>query len=328
MTKALVTGSTGFIGSHLVNLLVKKGISVKCLIRKTSNTRWLKDHPVDLVTGSLNDKFSLIEAIKDVDYIFHIGGVTKAKNTEEFYKGNYEGTKNLLDVTRKHNRTLKRFVFCSSQAAAGPSENKIPLKEDNIPKPVSVYGKSKLKAENIVIEYGKYFPFTIIRPPSVFGPRDEDFFFILKLINRRIAPILCNENKYYNFIYVDDLVNGIYLSALKEEGRNQIFFICNEKIYSWGDVIEIVSKILDKSPVKIKIPLPMLYLSAAVSDFFSKITGKATIFSLQKVSELKRDYWVCSPEKARKLLGFQPEHSFTQGLEITIKWYKETGYLK
>ena len=95
MIKALVTGGTGFVGGHLVEYLIRQNVSVRCLIRKTSNTKWLKDFPVEYVTTSLLDVESLAEAVKDVDYIFHIGGLTKAKKNKDFYTINYSGTENL-----------------------------------------------------------------------------------------------------------------------------------------------------------------------------------------------------------------------------------------
>lgn len=327
MSKALVTGGTGFVGSHLIEYLLKQNISVKCLVRKTSDTKWLKELPVEYVTASLVKPELLSDAVKGIDYIFHIGGLTKAKRNEDFYTVNYSGTKNLLEAARVFNGTIKRFVYCSSQAAAGPSKSNEPIDENSSPNPVSIYGKSKLAGEEAVLEYKKYFPVTIVRPPSVFGPRDIDFLFIFKMLNKRFYPILGTENRFYNFIFVSDLVKGIYETAVSEKGVNQTFFLCDDRIYSWGEFINISKNILGKKVLKISIPLPFLYISAFFSDIIAKIIRTPSIFNLQKVAEFKEQYWTCTSKKAHDLINFKTEYTLEDALNLTLNWYKNNGYL-
>ena len=173
--KALITGSNGFIGSHLAERLLNHDYQVKCLVRKTSNLRWIKDLPVEVVYGDIADLNSLLPSVAGVDYVFHLSGALRANNENEFYRINQGGTKNLLEACRQQNPNLKRFVCVSTQAAAGPSIDGIPLTESDDPHPISIYGKSKQLGEQVVLEFQKFFPVTIIRPPIVYGPRDDDF---------------------------------------------------------------------------------------------------------------------------------------------------------
>ncbi|MEO8447108.1 MAG: NAD(P)-dependent oxidoreductase, partial [bacterium] len=172
--KALVTGATGFVGSHLVDRLIEKNYEVYCLKRKTSSTKWLDGKNVKFVEGDLFSNEALGNCIREMDYVFHVAGLVKAKTKQGFYHGNTEATKNLLEITYKVNPGIKKFIFISSQAAAGPTLTDKPKDENDKPEPITTYGITKLKAEEEVEKYKDKFPVTIIRPPAVFGPRDTE----------------------------------------------------------------------------------------------------------------------------------------------------------
>src|SRR5690606_31077587 len=151
--KAFVTGATGFVGSHLVDGLIEKGIEPYCLKRSTSSTRWLEGKPVKYVDGDLFSNEELEKVIKDMDYVFHVAGLVKAKNKEEFVKGNHLATKNLIEITKKVNPGIKKFVHISSLAVCGPTPDENPLTEDYEPKPMTTYAVTKLAAEKEVMKY-------------------------------------------------------------------------------------------------------------------------------------------------------------------------------
>ncbi|HZV12723.1 MAG TPA: NAD-dependent epimerase/dehydratase family protein, partial [Candidatus Kapabacteria bacterium] len=168
--KALVTGTTGFIGSHLAEQLLSKGYDVRCLVRKTANLRWLENKPFELVYGGLSDMASLVAAVKDVDCIYHVAGLTAAKSREEFLRGNRDATRNLLEAAGENGNALKRFIYVSSQAAVGPSPTAKPIDETFPYHPITAYGESKKAAEEEVQKFSSVFPITIVRPPAVYGP--------------------------------------------------------------------------------------------------------------------------------------------------------------
>jgi nucleoside-diphosphate-sugar epimerase len=249
--RAIVTGATGFIGGHLVEALTRGGFEVTCLTRGASNLRYLEGLNVSLLRGDCTDPESL-SGVKDFDYAFHLAGLTKAPSDEEAFRVNEKGTENIVAAVMRQNPGLKRFVYVSSLAAAGPCCKDGPLIEDCEPQPVSVYGRTKLGGEKIVLEQKGKMPFTIIRPPAVYGPRDKDMLVIFKMVKLGLIPYW--GKSYYSFLYVDDLVHGIILSALKDEGKDEIFFMSDGGIYSSDDLIAAISQALQCSPIKLGIP--------------------------------------------------------------------------
>ncbi|MRR08798.1 NAD-dependent epimerase/dehydratase family protein, partial [bacterium] len=184
----LVTGAAGFIGSHLVEDLLRRGHRVRCLVRKTSDLRWLAGPDIDLRYGSLDDLESLQAASRDVDYLYHLAGAVKARDPREFRRHNTEGALNLARAALAAAPRLKRFLFASSQAAAGPAAClDRPVCEVDGCRPVSDYGKSKLLAERRLMELSPQLPLTIVRPSSVYGPRDTEIFMYFQWIYRRLA---------------------------------------------------------------------------------------------------------------------------------------------
>ena len=214
LAKVFITGGTGFIGSTLADELIKKNYEVKCLIRNKSNLQWLKDKPVELIKGDLWNREILQNALKDVDYVFHAGGVTFGKKKEDYFKGNTEATKSLIQFCYEINPGLKKFVHISSQTVAGPSPSADkPVDEKSPCRPITTYGKSKLEAEKSVMEYFDKMNVTILRAPAVYGPRDYAIFEYFKTMSRGLQPLIGFGNKLVSLIFVNDLVSGIIKAA-------------------------------------------------------------------------------------------------------------------
>jgi nucleoside-diphosphate-sugar epimerase len=318
--KALVTGATGLIGSHLTAALVREGFDVTCLARKSSNTAYLNDLDISMMTGDCVDPDSL-SGIKGFDYVFHLAGMTKAADTSDLYKVNDTGVENLVKAVMSGNPGLKRFVYLSSLAAAGPSPDGKPLKEDAEPAPVSDYGKSKLGGERHVLAQKGSMPFTIIRPPAVYGPRDRDLLVVFQMVKFGLAPYW--GKSYYSFVYVEDLVNGIILSALKEEGAGEIFYLSDGAVYSSDDIIDSVAGALRRSPVKVPVPKFVMPLVGAISGMFKG----CSIVNADKVREIRHTHWTCDTGKAVERLGFTPKTMIREGAKWTADWYKIHNWL-
>lgn len=325
--KALITGATGFVGSHLADLLLSKNYEVYCLARKTSNTRWLKDKSVKLIEGDLFSEDVLSEAIKDMDYIFHAAGVIKSKGKAGFEKGNFQSTKNLLELTHKYGKSIKKFVHISSGAVCGPNPNDRPITEDYIPKPRTTYGITKKMAEDEVMRYKDKFPVVIIRPPAVFGPRDTEILIYFKTFSKGLNSVIGFKEKYLSLIYVEDLVNGIVLAAEKETKSGSIYFICSDKEYSWNDIGSITSKLLGRKAIKVRVPHWLVYTVGAIAQFFSIFSKNAATLNIEKCFDITRKKWVFSNEKAKAELGFKEQYTLEEGFRRTIDWYKEMKWL-
>jgi dihydroflavonol-4-reductase len=324
---ALVTGATGFIGSHLVELLLKQKYAVRVLLRKTSDTAWLEGLPVEFVYGDLFDADALARAVTGVDYVFHSAGVTKAKTEQEYYRGNTDGVMNMLEAVSRHCTEVKRFVQISSQTAAGPSPGAAPVTEDVPPHPITTYGKSKLKAEQICAEFMDRIPITILRPPAVYGPRDKDIYEFFNTMSKGLQPMVGMKEKFVSLIHVGDLVRGFILAAESDRARGETYFISSDRVYGWKEVGEVSRQALGKSAVRIKVPEAGVYAIAAVSEFIGLFSRKPVLINFEKARDMVQDYWTCDSSKAHRDFGFKQEISLQDGIRTTVEWYRAKGWL-
>ncbi len=314
--RAFVTGATGFIGSHLVEFLLKEGFDVACLIRNSSIVRHIEGLNAKLIEGDCCNANSLCKEINSCDYIFHIAGLTKAINEKDFYHINVLGTETLLKAVLKNGHRIKRFFYLSSLAATGPSLNGSPLNEDCIPNPVSIYGKSKYEAEKLVYSYKNDIPVTIIRPPAVYGPRDKDMLMFFKMVKKGFVPYW--GESFYSFIYVEDLVNGIIQSTLRKEAEGMVFFISDGSIYTSDEIIDAISEALDKKPFKVSIPNFMVPFIGAIAN----LKQKANIINKDKLQELRFKNWTCDSTKIVRMINFAPKVKMKEGAKWTADWYR------
>lgn len=325
--KALVTGATGFVGSHLVDKLIEKNYEVYCLKRKTSSTKWLDRKNVKYVEGDLFSNEALESCIKDMDYVFHVAGVVKAKNKEGFYHGNSDSTKNLLEIAYKVNPGLKKFIFVSSLAACGPAKTDKPVDESTVPDPITTYGLSKLKAEEEVFKYRDKFPISIVRPPAVFGPRDTEILIYFKTFSKGLNSVIGFDAKYLSLVYVEDLADGIILAAENNIADGQKYFVCFDKAYNWDEIGSLTSKLLGKKALKIRLPHSVLYSVGYLAELFSTFSSKPATLNIEKCKDITQLRWVCSNEKAKQELGFKAKYSLEESFKKTIDWYKEMKWI-
>ena len=326
--KALVTGGTGFVGSHLVDKLLKKGYEVKCLTRKSSNLRWLKDLKVEIVCGSLYDDATLKKAVEDVDYVFHIAGAVMSKTKAGFFISNQIATKNLAEACIKYNKNLKRFIYLSSETACGPSHSEKPTVETDDCAPITTYGKSKLEAEKELLQRSQELPVTIIRPPAIYGPRDEAIYQYFMAVSKGLVSLIGFSDKNVSLIHSHDLINGIVLAAESDKTIGEIYNISSEKIYSWKEIGAVCKKVIGRNTFTLRLPHFIVYISGAVSQLIGYFSPKGAVFNIEKAKDFTQKYWILSPEKAVKDLGYKQEISLEDGIRETIEWYKTNGWMK
>ena len=325
--KALVTGATGFVGSHLVDKLLGKNYEVYCLKRKTSSTKWLDGKNIKYVEGDLFSNEALEACIKDMDYIFHVAGVVKAKTKEGFYHGNSDSTKNLLEITYKVNPGLKKFIFVSSLAACGPAKSEKPVDENTVPDPITTYGLSKLKAEEEVYNYKDKFPISIVRPPAVFGPRDTEILIYFKTFSKGLNSVIGFDAKYLSLVYVEDLADAIVLAAENKNADGQKYFVCFDKAYNWDEIGSLTSELLGKKALKIRLPHSVLYSVGYLAELFSTFSSKPATLNIEKCKDITQLRWVCSNEKIKSDLGFETKFTLEESFRKTIEWYREMKWI-
>lgn len=319
--KALVTGATGFIGSHLAEKLLSCGYEVSCLVRNPANLRYIAGLPIRVIRGDCTQSDGLGSAVKGQDFVFHLAGLTKAKNAADFHTINAVGTRLIVDAVLRENPGIRRFVHLSSLAAAGPGRTNNPIDETAEPAPVSVYGESKLAGERIVREVQTRMPVTIIRPPVVYGPRDGDMLVLFRMVKSGIIPIW--KKCFYSFIHVSDLVTATILAAEKEEGEGEIFFVSDGTIYATDDILAAIAAVFGNKPRTLKVPGFLMELIGILAE---RVPG-ISIINSDKIRELRHTHWICSNEKARNRLHLRPEVTLEKGVRWTAEWYRNQRWL-
>lgn len=325
--KALVTGGTGFIGSHLTEALIRKGVQVRCLLRKTSDLKWLKGLPIEFVYGDCNDKISLEKAVRGVDWVFHLAGVTKAIREETYFKINGLGTQNLIHACLKNNPRLQKIIYISSQAAAGPSRDGCGKTESDPCEPVSFYGRSKWVGEESVVAHAHELPVLILRPSAVYGPKDKDIFAFFKCLSRRVKPCPIGPDQHLSLCYVQDIVQGILLAVETQTKSGEIFFLSDGNDYRMENIGDILAQAMGITAFRIRVPKPMIWGIACFSEYLSKFFRRPALLNKDKAKELIQKDWVCDITKAKIFLGFEPKVSLSEGAKLTFEWYKKEKWL-
>jgi len=319
-----VTGGTGFIGSHLVDLLLQRGCQVRCLVRDRSRLRWLQGKPVTIVEGDLGSGSVIQEAVSGTDAVFHLAGVTAAGSREEYRKINTEGCRSVAAASLSARFPPGVFIYMSSLAAIGPGRFDEIMVENRVPQPVTDYGRSKLEGERVLSEMGPL-PLVVVRPPAVYGPRDREIFPLFKLAAKGIFPIFSPESRI-SLIHVQDLVRGVVGAA--EKGRvGETYFLTHPMPVKAIDFARLFGQAFERKVRTLKVPVPVLQGAAAISETWGRVTGNIPVFNRDKVKELTAAGWVCGWEKAQRDFAFTAEIDLADGLIETARWYKEKGWL-
>ncbi|MFB0566681.1 MAG: NAD-dependent epimerase/dehydratase family protein [Candidatus Aminicenantaceae bacterium] len=319
--KALVTGASGFIGSHLVETLVERNWKVTCFVRKESRTDFLKNLPLTIFVGHAENSESLKRAVDKQDYIFHLAGRIMSASRKTYELANYLLTKNLLEACLIKNSGLKRFVFVSSVSAAGPSLPGYYSDESQPCAPNSEYGRTKLKAEEEVKKYWHSIPATIIRPPNVYGPRQQQTELLIKLIRKRIVLSLKERGESTSLIYVKDLVEALIQAALSPTTRNQVYYVTDGKGHSWRDIIFTLKKYILGNSLYLPFPEYLISLLAWFLDLLKRARIIKLPFGQKAWRAMVKTPWLFSSLKAEKDFGFRSRYALDDGIRATVNYY-------
>jgi nucleoside-diphosphate-sugar epimerase len=317
----LVTGGTGFIGTHLVRRLLASNEAVRCLVRRQASPRNLPAG-VETVYGDLASCEGLEQALRGADTVIHLAGVTKALAPADYYAGNARATRNLAGALA--GRGL-RLVHVSSLAAIGPSLDGEPITEDAEPQPLTHYGKSKLEAERAVWELAP--DAVIVRPPVVYGPGDTDVFQMLKPISKGFVLQIAGGERWFSAIYVADLVEGLITAAGSTAASGRAYFLAHAKPVSWSQFRAVAARIMNRTTRLVEVPAAIAHAAGWGAEIRSRITRKPGIVTREKVAEAQCRFWTCDVRRAAAELGFEASTSLEDGLAKTLAWYKEAGWL-
>jgi nucleoside-diphosphate-sugar epimerase len=315
------------VGSHLADELLRRGAVVRTLVRTTSNLQWLQTGKVELCYGELRDPESLPAALDDVDYVFHLAGVVRARKPETFFRVNANGTAAMLEGCARM-ATPPKVVYLSSLAAGGPSANGPPLSEQDAPHPVSYYGRSKLDGEEAAAKYRDCLPIAIIRPPIIYGPRETDIFQLIKgAAHWGMAFTAGPSDTPLSIAHVQDVVQGIVLAAQSEKSAGEMYYVAGPEDVFYARLIEAIQHSLGKSVRRFSVPRFAVWLAANAAQVFSSVTGKPALLNKDKAREILAGGWTCSIDKITAELGYQPRVDIDEGMRSTVEWCRTHGWI-
>lgn len=333
--RILITGASGFIGSFLIEKALEKGYETWAGIRKNSSREYLKDSRIQFIDLNFGNKQALASQIRDFvskygkfDFIVHNAGVTKCLNPSDFDKVNFENTANFIDALIDTDATPEKFILMSSLSSFGLGDevNYTPIKLSDIPNPNTAYGKSKLKAEQY-LQATKNFPYIIFRPTGVYGPREKDYFLMIKTVRSGLDVGAGFKPQHLTFIYAKDLVAAVFL-GIESSVKNKDYFVADGDVYTDKEYTQLVKETIGKKHVfSLKVPLWFLKGVSVIAEEISKLTKKPSTLNRDKYKIMKQRNWECDITPLVNDLGFSPKYNLQKGLEESVKWYIDNNWL-
>jgi nucleoside-diphosphate-sugar epimerase len=325
--KVLVTGATGFVGSHVADRLLESGHEVRALTRSSSKLHWLEGKPIENVKGDILDADSLRDAMTGINAVVHIAGVTAAKSRQAFFEGNQLATRALLEAAQRFNPEIDRFILGSSLTAVGPSLDGEPVTERTPPHPITTYGQSKRAAEEEAERAREHFPVTILRLSAVYGPRDTAILTFFQTVKNRLKPLIGMRDKRVNLVHVADVALSVDLALSRPEALNETYMIGSEDQYTWREVSDMTAQILERRGLTLKLPHALVYSVAGFSELISLFRKKPSVLNWEKGKDMVQENWTCNVTKAMQQLGYKQSMHLELGLRNTIEWYRKQGWL-
>jgi len=323
---AVVTGASGFVGSHVVDALLRRGARVRCILRRSSSRRWLDGKPVEIVVAGLDDAPALEAALVGATWIVHAAGRTSARNAAEFHEANVGGTERMLRAALTVGPSLRRFLYVSSLAASGPSRDGAPVTETFIPRPASDYGVSKLRAEELVHQLRDRIPVCSIRPPAVYGPRDEATLKVFLALRWHLRPELRPGGRF-SMVYVEDLADAMVAALEDDRALGEVFFVSEPDVCDYDRLGRAAMAAMGTWAIPLRPPGWLLTAAALVGEAWGGLTGRAAFLSRRKLREIGAGDWICSSAKIRSTLGWSPRVPLEEGLRRAVAWYREARWV-
>lgn len=330
--RILITGASGFIGSFIVEEALRRGMETWAAVRRSSSRQFLTDERIHFLELDFSSREQMAGQLrgKGFDYVVHAAGVTKCTDPNDFFRVNTRGTQNLVEALKDAQLTLEKLVYMSSLSIFGPIREQQPYQEisdHDEPKPNTVYGQSKLLAENYLETEGKTLPTVVLRPTGVYGPREKDYFMMAKSIKAHTDFAVGFRRQDITFVYVKDVVEAVFL-ALERGVAGSKYFLSDGEVYQSSAFSDLIKKELG-SPwcLRITAPIWLLRVVTWCGECVGRLTGKVSALNNDKFHILRQRNWRCDIEPARRELGYTPQYQLERGVRETVAWYKENGWL-
>jgi nucleoside-diphosphate-sugar epimerase len=334
---ALVTGAAGFVGSHVVDALLAAGRPVRALVRRTTDRSFLDASRVSFAEGDVGDptpegEAALARAAEGADVVVHVAGITKARVVGDYARVNADGSGRAARAAVRAG--VRRFVIVSSQAAGGPSPADRPRNETDPDDPVSAYGRSKLDGErqartafSDAATPSRSAPeLVVVRPPSVYGPRDRAFLELFRFVKRGVVPLHRPDRQKVSVVHARDLAHGIVL-AVERAAAGRTYYLTDGAPTTSASVVDAIAHALGKKPLRLDIPSGMLEAAVWAAEAFATASGRPARITRERLAEWTGMRWTLSDARARDELGYAPEIALDVGIEETAQWYRTAGWI-
>ena len=317
--RVLVTGATGFVGSHIARALARAGREVLCGVRSTSDTRWIDDLATERVQSDLKSQWSLVEAVRGVQVVVHAAGLTRSGRASDYHSVNAVGTRRLAGAAAAAG--VRRFVLISSLAARGPDASA----KAGVDHPVSDYGRSKLAAETYLRDLEGTMEAVVLRPAAVYGPRDKDFLPLFRMARAGLL-LVPGSAEPLQPVYVDDVARAALAATAEDVGFGP-FPVAGEQAYTWQDVVTGLGKALGRDVRAVRLPAAAFLLAGVATEQVARICGQAARFDQRRARDLAVHTWTCDVSGTEEVLGWRAEVPLFEGLQRTARWYLQAGWL-
>jgi nucleoside-diphosphate-sugar epimerase len=321
--KTLVTGATGFVGSHLAEALRRRGDEVTALARSPGKAAALAPLGIRVVAGDLHDRAALRQAIEGQDVVYHVAGVIAARSEADFLVANRDGTRNVLEAAERAD--APRLVFVSSMAAAGPTIRGRPLRGDELPRPVTAYGRSKLAAEQVVT--GSPVAWSIVRPPMVYGPRDHEVLKVFRLARFGIAPVLGDGTQELSAVHGADLADALIAVGTSAATVRRTYYACHPEVFTGAEMARAIGQAMGRSPAVLRVPATIGRGVLMLTEAAARLAGQTTILTADKANEFFQPAWTGDPAPLTRDTGWRAARDLRTGLRETYQWYRTAGWL-
>jgi nucleoside-diphosphate-sugar epimerase len=320
--KALVTGASGFIGRRLVRKLARDGHDVVCLVRRTSLTAGLEGPSIGLAVGDVTDAASLDAALRDRDHIFHLAAVVQAADEKDYEAVNVAGTRLLVEAALRVAPAVKRFVLVSSIAAAGPSGPERLGVEDDEPRPITAYGRSKLAAERAVLQASGRLAVTIVRPPNVIGAGSPELERAMGLLRLKLVPAIGDGRPRTSLIDVDDLVDALVLAAGDDRAAGRTYYVTDGRAYAWPEITGALAEEFAAGRPRIRVPFAVQLLAAGAAEAAARLTGRRPALTRDIVRAGRDGFWLYDGSRIRQELGYRPATPMRESIRRAVETYR------
>ncbi|HET9438609.1 MAG TPA: NAD-dependent epimerase/dehydratase family protein [Longimicrobiales bacterium] len=322
----LVTGATGFVGSHVAELAPNFGFQLRALVRKPADMARLQAVGFECVQGSLEDAGALRRAMAGTTAVLHLAAATKARTPEEYQRANVAGTQAVVEAMLSAEPKPQRLIYLSSLAAVGPPVQGRPVSRDDPPRPLTTYGRTKLAGEKVCEVAADRLQVAILRAPAVYGPRDRDVFQFFRMANRGVVPLPSTATGQLQMIHARDLARSLLLAATSSAAHG-VYHVAESRAYGWEEMARMVGAALGKQVRVVRMPAAVIKVAAGIVETIAGLVGKSTIFNREKASELTVSGWLCETELARRDFGFEAHTPLQAGFNETANWYRQHGWL-